>query len=153
MSAKKALEEYTQAARDLHVFDAVYSDIMEQRAQLQASLEAKLGTLKTEARAEGKGSSNRYFEVVLTKKEKRSYDAETLIHAYPEVTSLVGVIVQSADRELVDTYVRLGTIPEAAAHEAEVIEPMTTAISIRQRQGLGRVSGKTRSEARSKVLK
>jgi hypothetical protein len=151
LSTKEALEQYTRASRDVAVFDDVYGDVMKTRALLQKSVDESLVALKEESRREGSEVANRYFEVKLTTKQRRSYDADELVRMFPKVLDLAGVITKAVDRELTDHYVEQGFIPLDVAKSAERIEPMTTAVSVKKKCGFGRVSAKVAAETKKKT--
>jgi hypothetical protein len=150
LSAKETLEQYTNASRDLAIFDSVYSDVLRTRAELVKAAEEKLAILKKEARIDGE-VENRHFALKVTTKQKRFYNASILVNMFPASMELSGVILQTVDREMADHYREIGVIPEEVAQAAEVVEPMTSAISVKTKLGFGRVSAAKKAEIKQKT--
>jgi hypothetical protein len=151
LSTKDALEQYTDSARDLAIFDSVYRDVLETRTMLQKAADERLAELKSEARKSGEEVENRYFGVKVVTKSRRFYNANILIREFPAVTELTGVILQTVDKELAEHYLKVGIIPEEAGQAAEVVEPMTSAVSLRTKSKFGKPVAKVRAEIRSKT--
>ena len=149
--SKEALDTYTRTSRELAVFDEIYRDVMTSRASLQKAEDDALAELKNVARNEGEEVANRYFEVKFTHREKKFYDAGVLINLYPEVINLEGVILRSVDKELAEHYEKTGIIPHDALSEAQCIEDMTTAVSVKKKSNFGRIPAQTKAAVRQKT--